>query len=135
MSGLDVVNPTALGFPSGYAHGIMAPAGWRMLFVAGQTGTSGGRSFVAEFDAALARVLAVVEAAGGGAEHVVRMNVYVTDLDGYLASRPALGQLWRQRMGTHYPAMSLVEVSRLVDANATVEIEAMAMLPPSASAA
>jgi enamine deaminase RidA (YjgF/YER057c/UK114 family) len=133
--GLELVNPPALGTPRGWTHGVIAPAGGRLLFVAGQTaadadGHVADPAFSAQFAEALARALAVVAAAGGAPDHVARMTVYVTDLDAYRESRPTLRDVWRRLMGTHYPAMALVEVSRLVDPEATVEIEVTAMLPP-----
>jgi enamine deaminase RidA (YjgF/YER057c/UK114 family) len=129
-----LVNPPTLGRPSGFSHGLLAPSGGRLLFVAGQTaaderGHIGERGFTAQFETALRKALAVVEAAGGHREHVARMTIYVTDLDAYLASRRALGDLWSRHMGAHYPAMALVQVTRLVDADAAVEIEATAVLP------
>ena len=134
MSAFTRINPPELGAPRGFAHGLLAPEGWRVLFVAGQTAADAGgqvadRAFVAQFVASLEKTLAVVRAAGGGPEHIGRMTLYVTDLDAYLDSRSALGQKWRERMGDHYPAMALVGVTRLVDAAATVEIEATAMIP------
>jgi enamine deaminase RidA (YjgF/YER057c/UK114 family) len=134
MSIFDVVNPRELGRPRGFSHGLLAPAGARVLFVAGQTaaaadGTIAARTFTQQFDACLARVLAVVESAGGNAAHVGRMTVFVTDLGEYLASREALNAVWTRRMNGHYPAMALVEVSRLVDDGAMVEIEATAAIP------
>ena len=131
---LVVVNPPELGPPRGFAHGIVAPAGGRTLFVAGQIGTtdasaSGGGDLTEQFDRALARVLVVVAAAGGRADHIARMTVYVTSMERYRASRAALRDVWRRHMGAHYPAMALVEVTALVDPNATVEIEATAVLP------
>jgi enamine deaminase RidA (YjgF/YER057c/UK114 family) len=133
--GATHVNPPALGPPSGFTHGLLAAPGSRLLFVAGQTaadaaGTIRDATFPAQFDAALARVLAVVAAAGGRPADVARMTVFVTDLDAYTAARPALRGVWTRRMGAHYPAMTLVEVSRLFDPDATVEIEATALLPP-----
>ena len=89
--------------------------------------TSG--EFTAQFDAALGRVLTVVQEAGGTPADVARMTVFVSDLDAYLASRRLLRDIWTRRMGTHYPAMALVEVRRLVDAGAAVEIEATAVIP------
>lgn len=129
----EAVNPAALGEPRGFTHGWLVPAGARLLFVAGQTATdAAGRviagGLVEQFDVALARVLAVVAEAGGRPEDVVRMTVYVTDLDAYLGGRRALGAVWKRNMGAHYPAMALVEVSRLVDEGAVVEIEATAAL-------
>jgi enamine deaminase RidA (YjgF/YER057c/UK114 family) len=131
---VKIINPTSLGPPRGFSHGVLAPAGGRLLFVAGQTaadakGVVSNRDFAAQFDAALARVLTVVQEAGGTPADVARMTVFVSDLDAYLASRRALREIWMRHMGTHYPAMALVEVSRLVDAGAVVEIEATAVIP------
>jgi enamine deaminase RidA (YjgF/YER057c/UK114 family) len=128
------VNPPVLGMPRGFSHGLLAPAGSRLLFVAGQTAADAeGRiaetGFVPQFEAALTRVLTVVATAGGRPEHVGRMTIFVTDLDAYLESRPALGDTWARLMGSHYPAMALVEVKRLVGVDATVEIEATAVIP------
>jgi enamine deaminase RidA (YjgF/YER057c/UK114 family) len=134
MSAFTRINPPQLGAPRGFTHGLLAPEGWRALFVAGQTAADAGGqvadgAFVAQFVASLDKTIAVVRAAGGGPEHIGRMTVYVTDLEAYLASRSVLRQKWRERMGDHYPAMALVGVTRLVDAAATVEIEATAMIP------
>jgi len=141
-----IVNPPELGTPRGFAHGLIAPAGGRLLFVAGQTagnaalkgprhdngprhdGGIAASLFAQQFDDALARVLAVVRAAGGRPEQIARMTVYVTDIDAYRESRPALRDLWLRHMGSHHPAMALVAVTALVDAQAMVEIEATAVL-------
>ena len=133
MSFLDVINPDALGRPRGYSHGVLAPPGARVLFVAGQTaadadGRVANPDFVAQFDEVLRKVTAVVRAAGGHPDQIARMTVYVADMSGYLSSRPVLKEVWRARMGNHYPAMALVQVVRLVDRDATVEIEATAVL-------
>ena len=129
----DIVNPESLGAPKGWNHGLRSRAGGRLLFIAGQAGWENGMSgtppgFVAQFGLALDKVLAVLRAAGGEPANVGRMTVYVTDLEVYRASRPALGELWRERFGRHYPAMALVEVSGLVDQGALVEIETTAVL-------
>ena len=87
-------------------------------------------SFVEQFDVALAKVLQVVSAGGASAEHVARMTIYVTDLEADRASRAALGPVWRRHMNHHYPTMTLVQVSGLVDAGAVVEIQADAVVPP-----
>jgi enamine deaminase RidA (YjgF/YER057c/UK114 family) len=129
MTRFELVNPAELGRHSGFSHGVVAPAGGRVLFVAGQTAPRAG-GFVPQFAAALARALAVVREAGGEPEHVARMTIYVTDMAIYRAERPHLGEAWRTAMGTHYPAMALVEVRSLVDPGAVVEIEATAVLPP-----
>jgi enamine deaminase RidA (YjgF/YER057c/UK114 family) len=128
VSIFEIVNPPPLGRPRGFSHGVLAPAGSRLLFVAGQNAAEVG-GFVAQFEAALTRALAVVEAAGGTPAHVARMTVFVTDLEAYLASRDKLGETWKRHMGEHYPAMALVEVRRLVGTDAIVEIEATAVIP------
>ena len=129
-----IVNPPALGEPRGFAHGLIAPTGGRLLFVAGQIGASadghvGSADFTDQFDRALERVVAVVRAAGGEPQHIGRMTVYVTSIDRYRDSRAALREVWRRHMGSHYPAMALVAVTALVDPGAAVEIEATAVLP------
>lgn len=130
----DAINPDALGPPRGWTNGMLAPAGGRLLLVAGQDAALPGGEvatddFVEQFGLALDKVLAVVRDAGGGPEDVGRMTVFVTDLDAYREARRPLGDLWRARMGSHYPAMALVEVSRLVDPRAVVELEATAVIP------
>jgi enamine deaminase RidA (YjgF/YER057c/UK114 family) len=135
MSLFDEINPPALGAPRGFNHGLVVQPGWSLLFVAGQTaatvdGAVAERGFVSQFTVALEKTLAVVRAAGGTPEHIVRMTVYVTDMEAYRASRCCLNDVWRERMGRHYPAMALVAVTELVDRDATVEIEATAAFPP-----
>ena len=127
------INPESLGAPSGWTNGMLAPAGGRILFVAGQdAATSDGEvvtdDFVEQFDIVLKKTLTVVTEAGGTASSVGRMTLFVTDLDGYRSARKEVGEVYRARMGRHFPAMALVEVSRLVDPRAKVEIEATAVL-------
>ena len=131
---MQFVNPPELGPPRGFAHGVLVPAGGRLLYVAGQTaadehGQIGEQDFVAEFALALEKVVHVVRAAGGETSHIARMTIYVTDLDAYRFSRPQLRDVWGRVMGSHYPAMALVQVSGLVDRGARVEIQADAILP------
>lgn len=130
---LEIVNPESLGLPKGWSHGVLAPATGRLLFVAGMAGWSGEAAgeppdFVTQFARALDQVLTVVRAAGGAPTDVARMTVYVTDLVEYRAARGALGDVWRERFGRHYPAMALLEVKGLVDRGARVEIEATAVI-------
>jgi enamine deaminase RidA (YjgF/YER057c/UK114 family) len=127
----EVLNPESLGAPRGFSHGLLAPAGGRMLFVAGQSDESADAppGFVTQFENALAAVLAVVRQAGGGPEHVGRMTIYVTDMARYRASLSPLGEAYRRHMGKHFPAMTLVEVKSLVPPAALVEIEATAVVP------
>jgi enamine deaminase RidA (YjgF/YER057c/UK114 family) len=132
-SGWDAINPDELGPPKGWTNGMLAPAGGRILFVAGQdAATAEGiveeDDFVAQFDIALRKTLAVVRDAGGSAASIGRMTVFVTDLDAYRESRKSIGEIWRARMDRNYPAMALVEVSRLVDPKGKIEIEATAVI-------
>jgi enamine deaminase RidA (YjgF/YER057c/UK114 family) len=125
------INPPDWPRPRGYANGMISPG--RRLHVAGQIGWEPDGSWVAtdlpaQFARALDNVLAVVHAAGGVPGDVVSMTVYVTDLDAYRSSVRELGALWRDRFGTHYPAMALVGVAGLVEPRALVEIQAEAAL-------
>jgi enamine deaminase RidA (YjgF/YER057c/UK114 family) len=133
----EIVNPESLGAPKGWNHGLLAPPGGRLLFVAGQAGWTNARpgeppGFAEQFERALDQVLTVVRAAGGAPADIGRMTVFVTDLAAYRSSLSALGTAWRARFGTHYPAMALVEVHGLVDSGAVVEIEATAVIGGSA---
>ena len=125
------VNPASLAPPRGYSHG-MKGAG-EVLFVSGQVGWDGqGRmvagGFVAQFAQALGNVLAVVRAAGGAPSSVARLTLYVTDKREYRAQQREVGEAYRRLMGKHFPAMALVEVRGLLEDDARVEIEAVALL-------
>ena len=125
------VNPASLVAPRGYSHGMRGSG--EMLFVAGQIGWDrDGRmvsaDFVSQFAQALANVLAVVAAAGGGPTSVARLVLYVTDKREYLGRRREVGQAYRRLMGKHFPAMALVEVRGLLEDEARIEIEAVALL-------
>lgn len=129
---LRAVDPESLAKPVGYSHGVRGQG--ELLFVAGQIGwTREGRivsdDFVAQFGQALDNVLTVVAAAGGTARSIARLTLYVTSRVEYRACRKALGEVYRQRMGGHYPAMTLIEVKGLFEDDAKVEIEATALLP------
>lgn len=119
--------------PVGYSNGIAADAG-RIVFIAGQVGWDAQQrfvrtDFVSQFDQALANVLEVLAQAGGRPEHVCRITAYCCDKPAYLAARPALGEVWRKRMGRHYPAMSMIFVADLLDRPAVIELEATAVIP------
>jgi len=133
-SSYQIINPESLGAPKGWNNGMLAPAGGRVLFVAGQTARDASGKvprlgFVEQFGRALENVLAVVREAGGGPEHIGRLIIYVTEMAAYRASLQPLGEMYRRLMGRHYPAMALVQVSGLVDERAVVEIEATAVVP------
>ena len=131
---LEFVEPEGWEPPSGYSNGVRAPAGARLLFVAGQIAWDadqmlvGKGDFAAQFRQALANVLAVVDAAGGEPAHLASLTVFVKDREAYLASTKALGALWRELVGRHYPAMALVEVASLLEKDALVEIQATAAI-------
>lgn len=127
------INPDELGVPSGWTNGMVGPAGGRILFIAGQDAANADGEvrtddFVEQFGIALRKILTVVRDAGGDAESIGRMTVFVTDIDAYLSVRSEVGAVWRSHMDRHFPAMALMEVSRLVDVRAMVEIEATAVL-------
>jgi enamine deaminase RidA (YjgF/YER057c/UK114 family) len=130
---LEIINPAELGAPKGWNNGMLARAGGRALFIAGQTARDGSgqvpaADLVSQFDRALGNVLAVLREAGGQPGDLARFTIYVTDMAQYRASLKPLGEVYRRRMGTHFPAMALVEVTSLVDRQAVVEIEATAVL-------
>jgi enamine deaminase RidA (YjgF/YER057c/UK114 family) len=129
----EIINPESLGAPKGWNNGLLAPKDGRLLFIAGQAGweeKSPGAppAFADQFARALDKVLTIVRAAGGEAGDLARVTIYVTDLAAYRKSVKALGEGWRARMGRHYPAVALVEVTGLVDRGALVEIEATAVI-------
>ena len=129
---LRAIQPAGWKRPKGYANGMLGEG--RLLFVAGQIGWDEAERFPSDrfadqWDRALANVLAVVRAAGGGPEHIARMTVYVVDKREYLDQLEEVGAAWRRHMGRHYPAMALVQVAALLEDRARVEIEATAVLP------
>lgn len=135
---LTVIAPPELGSASGYSHGLLAPAGARLLFVAGQIGWDAAHSivpggFVAQFGRALQNVCTVVRAAGGTVDEICRLTIYVSDRRLYEADLGAVGRAYREQMGRHYPAMALVEVAALLEPGALVEIEATAAISPAPS--
>ena len=134
--GIEIVQPEGWPPPKGYSNGIVATG--RTLFVAGQVGWNAKEQFESsdfadQFAQALDNVLAVVKGAGGQATDVVRMTIFVTDLDAYRRSTKGLGRAWKARFGKHFPGMSLVGVAGLVEVGAVLEIEATACLPERAA--
>ena len=116
----------------GYAHGIEATG--RLVFTAGQIGWGPDGGFpssdlAGQVRQTLGNVLAVLAEAGAGPEHVVRLTWYVTSREEYIASQKEIGEAYRAVMGRHYPAMAVVAVAGLVEAEAKVEIEATAVVP------
>ena len=132
MSPHDIVNPAGLPRPSGFNHAVVSSGG-RVVWLAGQTaldavGAIVPGDVVAQFEQALRNLLTALGAAGGHPEHLASMTVYCVDIDDYRAHAHRIGQVWRRLAGSEYPAMALVGVSRLWDADALVEIQGVAVL-------
>jgi len=129
-----LINPEALGAPSGYANGLLADGGGKLLFVAGQIAWDNKQQivsddFVEQFDQALSNVLTVVREAGGESSNIARLVIYVTNKIEYRERMKEVGERYRKHMGKHFPAMVLVQVAGLLDDRAKVEIEGMAVIP------
>lgn len=124
-----IIHPEGWAPARGYANGVLTASG--TLYVGGQIGWNAAQvfeatGFVGQAEQALRNVLAVVEAAGGRAEHITRLTWYVTDKREYLARQREMGEVYRAVLGRHFPAMTMVVVSALVEDAALVEIEATA---------
>jgi enamine deaminase RidA (YjgF/YER057c/UK114 family) len=118
--------------PKGYSNGISATG--RLIFTAGIIGWDEHERFVADdmagqFRQVLLNTLAVLAEDSARPEHIVRMTWYVTDRDEYVGSLPEIGTAWRELVGKHFPAMAVLEVSRLVEPAARIEIETIAVVP------
>jgi enamine deaminase RidA (YjgF/YER057c/UK114 family) len=129
----EFINPESLGAPRGYSNGVLTAAGGRLLFIAGQVAWDQNQQIVsddlvAQFDRALANVIAVVTAAGGAPDRVARLIIYVTDKNEYRNRMKEIGDRYCARMGKHFPAMVLVEVAGLLEDRAKIEIEGTAVL-------
>lgn len=127
-----LINPESLGAPHGYSNGVLSNSG-RLLFIAGQVAWDQNQKitssdFVEQFDRALANVIVVVTEAGGTANDIARLVIYVTSKFDYRNQVKQVGQRYRKHMGKHFPAMALVEVKGLLDDAAKVEIEGIAVL-------
>ena len=129
---MKVLQPPGWPRPKGYSNGISASG--RMIFTAGVVGWDENEHFVSntiagQFAQTLKNILAILECDGAGPKNLARLTCYVTSIDEYLASLKEIGTAWKEIMGPHYPAMALVEVVRLVEPAAKVEIEATAVVP------
>jgi enamine deaminase RidA (YjgF/YER057c/UK114 family) len=128
---MKVIEPPGWPRGAGYSHGVAAAG--TLVFVSGQIGWDekqqlAGDDLPGQAKAALSNIVSIVAAAGGTPDSIVRMTWYVVDKDDYIAKRRAIGEAYRAVMGRHFPSMSVVEVSRLVEDGALVEIEATAVL-------
>ncbi len=128
---MTIVNPENWPRPKGYSNGIVAEG--RFLALAGQIGWNENGEFVsddflAQAIQALRNVVSIVRAAGGTPANIIRLTWYVVDKDDYLAVSRELGAAYKEILESHYPAMSLVQVTALLEDRARVEIEATAVL-------
>ena len=127
---LRFLQPPGWPAPRGYANGVAARG--EMVFVGGQIGWDAEGRFAeglaAQVGQALRNIVAVLAAADGAPTDIVRLTWFVCDVDAYHAELPAIGHAYRAALGKHFPAMSVIGVSRLVEAQALVEIEATAVL-------
>ena len=130
-AGPQILQPAGWPAPKGYANGMAADG--RLVVTGGVIGWDvEGRladGFVAQVRQALSNIAAILGEGGARPEHLVRLTWYVVDIEEYLANLKLLGQAYREIFGAHYPAMALVQVVRLVEKSARVEIEATAVVP------
>jgi enamine deaminase RidA (YjgF/YER057c/UK114 family) len=132
---MQVLNPAGWAVPKGYTNGIAAEG--RLVFVAGQVGWNAAQlfetdDFAGQVRQALLNTVAVLREAGAGPEHIARMTWFVIDKREYLAAARAVGTAYREVIGRHFPAMTLVQVAGLVEDRARVEIETTAVVPAGA---
>ena len=129
---MKILQPAGWPRPKGYSNGMSAKG--RLIFTAGMIGWDEREMIVShrledQFGQALRNILAVLAEDGAGPEQIVRMTIYITDRAQYLSRRDDLAPVWKAIMGSHYPAIALVEVKGLVNSGALVEIEATAVVP------
>ena len=129
---MQILQPPGWKKPRGYSNGILAEG--KQIFVGGQigwdeTGSFPHSDFVGQVGQTLSNTLAVLNEADAGPEHIVRMTWYITDKQEYVESVKELGNVYREIMGKHYPAMAMVQVLALMEGRAKVEIESTAVIP------
>ena len=129
---MNILQPPGWPRPKGYANGISASG--RTIYTAGVIGWDEKEMLVShrldlQFEQVLKNIVAILAEGGAKPEHIVRMTVYITDRPQYLKLRDELSPIWKSIMGSHYPAMAIVEVKGLVNQSALVEIEATAVVP------
>ncbi len=133
MSEPEVIQPSGWLAPRGYSNGMSATG--RIIAVAGQigwnpkTGVIESADFASQTAQALRNVVAVLESAGAGPEHLVRMTWFITNRAAYIAARGDIGDSYREIIGRNFPAMSVVIVHGLIETDADIEIEATAVVP------
>lgn len=130
---LEIIHPKGWKAAKGYANGTAATGG-KTIYIGGQIGWNSDQvfeatDFIGQFEQTLKNVLAIVEEAGGGAEHIARLTWYITDKQAYLPRQKECGQAYRRVLGRHFPAMAVVQVTALMEDEALVEIEGTAVIP------
>jgi enamine deaminase RidA (YjgF/YER057c/UK114 family) len=131
--GKTIINPLSLARPRGFSHGILVSGG-QLLFLAGQTGSDAEGNImapgdlIAQYEQVLRNLKAVVEAASGKMQDIVKITIFVRDRDDYLAHLGPLGQVHRSFFGDYYPATALFEISRFFQDEALIEIEGIAVI-------
>ncbi len=120
----NAINPPELPTPSGFSHAVKAG---NAVYLAGQIGA--GETLAEQFDNAVGSLLVALRAAGGNADDLVSLQVFVTDVGEYKAAMRDLGQVWRKHFGRWFPAMGLFGVSELFDPRAKVELMGVAVIP------
>ena len=127
----QILQPSGWPMPKGYANGVAADG--RIVVTGGVIGWDAeerlAEGFAAQVRQTLSNIAAILGEGGAKPEHLVRLTWYVVDIEEYLASLKALGRVYREIFGAHYPAMALVQVVRLVEKAARVEVEATAVVP------
>ena len=128
----DRINPPALAAPRGFSHAVSTTRG-RTVYLAGQTaldadGRIVGDDVVSQFEQALSNLVAALAAAGGSGSDLATVTIFIVDMDDYLARSREIGAVWRRLVGTDYPAMAGIGVSRLWDVEALVEVQGIAVL-------
>ncbi len=130
----EIVTAPELAEPVGYAHAVASQGPGRLVHLGGQTaldaeGKIVGETLVEQLDVAAGNVMAALRAAGGRAEHLVSMQLFVTDVAAYRAQLRELGKVWQRHFGRHYPASGLFGVVRLFDDEALIELMGVAFIP------
>jgi enamine deaminase RidA (YjgF/YER057c/UK114 family) len=128
----DILRPAGWSPPLGYENGVVAEG--RTIYVAGQIGWNAAQQFetddlAGQIEQAFRNIVAVLAEAKAGPEHLVSLTWYLTDLDDYAANLKQIGRVYREVIGRHFPTMTVVQVVRLVEKRAKVEIQAVAVVP------
>jgi enamine deaminase RidA (YjgF/YER057c/UK114 family) len=132
----EIINSPALGEPIGFSHAVVAAPGGRTVYLGGQTAllpdgvTIEGRTLPEQFDVAAGNLVTALQTAGGAAQDIVSMQIFVTDVADYKRNLRELGAVWQRHFGRRYPASGLFGITRLFDEEALIELWAVAVVPP-----